>query len=118
MVRQCFLAETGIMFNRQLLAKTGLDPGALYPNVLPRPNPMTLERADRSRIASDYGSGTVTVVDERMILTEEEEDLADILSPINDELSLSKFWWLLEILPMTNKHQKEDGAWVWKTRCV
>ena len=106
------------MFNSQLLARIGLDPGTLHPNVLPRPDPITFERADHSRIASDYGSGTVTIVDKRMILTEEEEDLADILSPINDELSLSKSWWLLEIIPLAHKHQKEDGGWVSRTRCV
>ena len=51
------------------------------------------------------------IVDKRMILTEEEEDLADILSPVNDELSLSKSWWLLEIIPLAHKHQKR-GRWL------
>lgn len=118
MVRQCFLAKTGIMFDSQLLVKIGMDPATLHPDVLPRPDPITFERADRSRIASDHSSGLVTIVNKRMILTEEEEDLADILSPINDELSLSKTWWFLELLPMKQKLQKEDGSWVWRTRCV
>jgi len=117
MVRQCFLANTGIMFNGQLLAQIGLDPGTLYPRVLSRPDPVTFERTDRSRIASDHSSGMVTIVDKKMILTEEEEDLADILSPINDELARSKGWWFLEILPMKQLHQKKDGSWVWRTRC-
>ena len=116
MVRQCFLAGTGIMFNAQLLARIGLDPGTLHPHVLRRPDPVTFERADRSRIASDHSSGMVTVVNKEMILTEEEEDLADILSPINDELSLSKSWWLLEILPLKQRYQKKDGTWGWRTR--
>ena len=115
MVRQCFLAETGIMFDAQLLAKTGIDPGTLFPTVLSRPDPVTFESADRSRIASDH-SGTVTIVDKEMILSEEEEDLADILSPVNDQLSLAKFWWLLEIMPLTHKHQKRDGSWIWRTK--
>ena len=117
MVRQCFLADTGIMFNSQLLAQIGLDPGTLYPRVLSRPDPVTFERTDRSRIASDHSSGMVTIVDKKMILTEEEEDLADILSPINDELARSKGWWFLEILPMKQLHQKKDGTWVCRTRC-
>lgn len=116
MVRQCFLADTGIMFNSQLLAQIGLDPGTLYPHVLTRPDPVTFERTDRSRIASDHSSGMVTVVNREMILTEEEEDLADILSPINDQLVLAKSWWLLEILPMKQRHQKPDGSWGWRTR--
>jgi hypothetical protein len=118
MVRQCFLAETGIMFNRELVARIGLDPGTLYPRVLPRPDSITFEQTDRSRIASDHSNGTVTVVDKKTILTEEEEDLADILSPINDQLSLSRSWWLLELLPMKQKHQQKDGSWVWRVRCV
>lgn len=106
------------MFDGQVLSKIGMDPITLHPKVLPRPDTTTFERADRSRIASDHTSGAVTIVDESIILTEEEEDLADILSPINDELSLSKTWWFLELLPMKQKHQKEDGSWVWRTRFV
>jgi len=116
MVRQCFLAGTGIMFNGQLLAEIGLDPGTLHPDVLRRPDPITFERVDRSRIASDHSSGMVTIVNKNMILTEEEEDLADILSPINDELALSKSWWFLELLPLKHRHQSKDGRWGWRTR--
>jgi len=120
MVRQCFLADTGIMFNSKLLAKFGIDSSTLYPDTIPRPDPITFERADRSRITSDDssrpGKARVRVVNEGLILTEEEEDLADILSPINDELSRSKSWWFLEIMPLKHRHQKEDGKWVWRTR--
>lgn len=116
MIRQCFLVETGIMFNARLLASIGLDPDALYPNVLPRPDPITFQDVDHSRIASDRVSGRVATVDRRMVLSEEEEDLADALSPVNDELSLSRSWWALELLPMTHKHQKKDGSWVWRTK--
>jgi hypothetical protein len=59
----------------------------------------------------------VTVVNKEMILTEEEEDLADILSPVNDELALSKSWWFLEILPLKQRYQRKDGTWGWRTRC-
>lgn len=117
MVRECFLAGTGIMFNGQLLARIGLDPATLYPQVLRRPDPVTFERADRSRIASDHSSGMVTIVNQEMVLTEEEEDLADILSPINDELERSKFWWFLEVLPLKERYQRKDGTWGWRTRC-
>lgn len=106
------------MFNGKLLTKIGMDPSTLYPRVLPRPDPITFQRADRSRIASHDDSGVVTVVDEKLILTEEEEDLADILSPINDELSRSKSWWFLEIIPLKHRYQKKDGNWVWRTRYV
>ena len=106
------------MFNSKLLAKIGLDHGTLYPHVLRRPDPITFERADRSRLASVGSSGMVTVVDRDLTLTEEEEDLADILSPINDELSNSKSWWLLEIIPFKQRYQKKDGNWISRTRYV
>ena len=96
------------------MAQFGLDPGTLYPRVLPRPDSIAFERADHSRITSS--SGTVTVVSEH--LTEEEEDLADILSPINDELSRSKSWWWLEVIPLKQRYQKEDGGWAWRTKYV
>lgn len=118
MVRQCFLADTGIMFSGTLLTRIGLDPGTLYPRVLRRPDPVTFERTDRSRIASDHSSGMVTIVNKEIVLTEEEEDLADILSPINDELARSKSWWLLEIIPLKQRYQEKDGTWGWKTRCA
>ena len=118
MVRQCFLAETGIMFDAKLLPEIGLDPSTLFPKVLPRPDLITFENADHSRIARDRSSGTVTVVDEGMILAEEEEDLVDILCPINDQLSQTKTWWLLEILPLIHWYQKKDGCWVTRRRCV
>jgi len=53
----------------------------------------------------------VTVVNKDMILTEEEEDLADILSPINDQLVLAKSWWFLELLPLKLRYQRKDGTW-------
>jgi hypothetical protein len=106
------------MFDSKLLAGIGMDPATLHPHVLPRPDAISFERADRSRIASDHSSGLLTIVNKRMILTEEEEDLADILSPINDELTLSRSWWFLELLPMKRRHQKKDGSWIWRTRYV
>ena len=45
------------------------------------------------------------------ILTEEEEDLADALSPIYDQLKLKKAWWALEVIPMRHRFQQEDDHW-------
>jgi hypothetical protein len=47
-------------------------------------------------------------------VTEEEEDLADILSPINDMLKISKTWWILEFMPQKIRFQKDDNSWVQK----
>ncbi|KAJ1303756.1 hypothetical protein OPQ81_008180 [Rhizoctonia solani] len=41
MVRQCFKCDTGIMFHSNLLEDVGLSPETLWPEVLPRPAPIT-----------------------------------------------------------------------------
>jgi len=90
MVRQCFLNKTGIRFRADLLKKFGLDPEKL--SVTPQPDPTT-------------SSSSV-----------EGEDQADVISPINDQLSLSIYWWLYELIPVKRQHQKKCGTLVWKAR--
>lgn len=97
------------MFKAEALKGVGLDPSRLYPHVLPRPEALLLKQADPDRVA--YKNDVVSAVESGVILTEEEEDLADALSPINDQLSLSPVWWLLELLPMRQKCPKRDGTW-------
>ncbi|KAF9786707.1 hypothetical protein BJ322DRAFT_667687 [Thelephora terrestris] len=108
MIRECFLAHTGIMFKTDGLKEVGLDPSRLYPNVLPRPKALYVKEADPNRICCKIG--IVSAVEPGIILNEEEEDLADALSPINDQLSLSPIWWLLELLPMRQKCLGKDGT--------
>jgi len=114
MVRQCFLANTGIMFHGERLKTIGLDPSSLYPIVKTRPPALTMEKLDKSRVASE-GDGYLTLVNPgEYRLSEEEEDLADALSPIHDQLKLSKPWWILEVLPMKQRIQQQDGTWKWQ----
>lgn len=44
-------------------------------------------------------------------VSEEEEELFDALSPIYDQLKLAKPWWVLELLPIKQKMQRENGTW-------
>ena len=41
----------------------------------------------------------------------EEEDLADAISPIYDQLSLAWFWWILEFFPIRIRYQHGDNSW-------
>ncbi|EIM20752.1 hypothetical protein WALSEDRAFT_60830 [Wallemia mellicola CBS 633.66] len=107
MFRQAFKAETGIIFQTHLLDYHGLDIGTLYPIVKPRPEAhykvpdefpqmpnlkdVPIERYDRSK------------------LSEEDEDVLDSLSCINDQLELSKIWWLLEYYPQMEVYQDGTG---------
>ena len=103
MIRQCFLTNTGIRFHAELLRGIGLDPAMLYPVVQERPEGLYLTPSLQVPNAAAPGADR---------LTEEEEDLADALSPIFDQLSLKKGWWPLEVIPMRHRMQKEDDKWV------
>jgi hypothetical protein len=109
MIRECFLTQTGIMFKADGLRGIGLDPSRLYPDILPRPEALSLKEADPNRVS--YKNGVVSIVEPGITLSEEEEDLADALSPINDQLSLSPVWWILEVVPMRQKCLRKDGTW-------
>lgn len=118
MIRQCFLANTGIMFHGQRLKEIGLDSDSLYPHVRVRPPPITIDKLEKSKVESQI-RGTLTLVKPADAqFTEEEEDLADALSPIHDQLDVSRSWWILEILPMKQRIQQKDGAWKWQFSLV
>lgn len=175
MIRQCFLANTGIRFHTQLLPNVGLDPASLYPVVAERPPALTpadiVSDEEYARLQADAAAqaatsstlsvptatssalaapsmlhnrqdSTRTLVDESPAatpakesapslpltlrkttqtrlttlptgaLSEEEEDLADLLCPIYDQLSLAPGWWVLEVLPMTQRFQAKDNHWI------
>jgi hypothetical protein len=138
MIRECFKADTGIMFYAKGLREIGLDPSTLYPFVTPRPPPIAVgdavfEEPPRSppswiqrsfsrlkrkllpRSVQDIGSPPVNptkATETVRVGTEEEEDLKDALSPIYDQLKLRHAWWILEILPLKLRYQRGDSSWV------
>ncbi|TFK56426.1 hypothetical protein OE88DRAFT_15839 [Heliocybe sulcata] len=136
MVRQCFLASTGILFHGKLLERIGLHPDSLYPVVKPRPPPLSVEDSYKifSRLqdaqnardsVSDPDSHPAEMVPGGMdiefgdlgrMANEEEEDLADSLCPLYDELVIAKWWWILEVIPFKHREQKHDASWLstWK----
>ncbi|KAK0487950.1 hypothetical protein IW261DRAFT_1548713 [Armillaria novae-zelandiae] len=130
----CFKAETGIMFHSERLREIGLDPATLYPFVMPRPPALSVGSAMiptgrrktplwkriipklryQPQLVSDEGE---TVAQEASIEgppigTEEEEELRDALSPMYDQLKLSKLWWILELVPLEFRQQMGKGKWV------
>jgi len=139
MIRQCFLTNTGIRFHAELLKTVGLDPESLWPVVKERPEmittsprvppPATLSSTIKSSHTRESTQTLINYANEGAstsapsigysgaadlgMLTEEEEDLADALSPIYDQLSLKWGWWLLEVLPLKHKVQREDDdLWI------
>src|SRR5712675_2179189 len=111
MIRQCFLADTGIQFHHNSFKDIGLDPNTLFPSVLPRPAPL---KATPSEVAWIKASAHATEPTDGTLVesvlasptaastfkTEEEEEVADALSKIYDQLRLSRAWWILEVLPL------------------
>lgn len=92
----------------------GMDPNSVYPVVRPRPPPVTaLSTPHRAEVRYLPVDGENQVfVDTSDFVSEEEEDLADALSPINDMLRNARTWWLLEYIPQKIKYQGDDDIWV------
>jgi len=109
MIRQCFLAKTGIRFHGDLLRAIGLDPGSLYPEVRPRPE--ALQPSALSSFAIFKKKRDYETMEHAPVLTEEQEDLIDSLCPIYDQLSLGFFWWILEFWPIKQRVQDEKNQW-------
>ncbi|KAJ7457836.1 hypothetical protein FB451DRAFT_589308 [Mycena latifolia] len=110
MIRQCFLLKTGILFHGDMLRLVGMDPATLHPRVLPRP-PALMKSPQDSRRSTMTKASSLFDLDFR---SEEEEELADALSSINDELKKRKVWWILELLPQTLRYQENDDSWTQK----
>lgn len=109
MVRQCFILETGILFHREPLKTIGMDPSSLWPVVKSRPpplSPFSMAKSPVSTVGTDN-----TLADLKRLVNEEEEELRDALSPINDMLKISPMWWILEVIPQKQRFQKDDDSW-------
>ncbi|KAJ7133376.1 hypothetical protein C8R44DRAFT_23113 [Mycena epipterygia] len=130
MIRECFKADTGIIFDAQRLQELGLDPATLYPFVVQRPPPLPVGTAKLEslpprkswlrKLLSPKCSPAFPVSPELEDVPiekpahgmEEEEDLKDAMCPIYDQLQLKPFWWILELLPMNFRYQRRDDKWI------
>jgi hypothetical protein len=110
MIRECFKAKTGIMFNVDGLRRIGLDPASLYPVVQDRPPALPIGDAHISHIPS--ARLPILASPSAPFKTEEEAELLDALAPIYDQLSLAPFWWILELFPIRQHYQEDDNTWV------
>jgi len=124
MIRECFRVNTGIQFHLDSFKSIGLDPATLYPFfVTQRPKPLepfpsTVAELRASAHKAEATEATLTddaqveAIAASTFQTEEDEELADAISPIYDELKLSRAWWILEILPIRHRVQdRKDMSW-------
>jgi hypothetical protein len=114
MIRECFRCNTGIQFYHEYFKDIGLDPNTLFPVVAIRPPPLapTPARVEAAARAPEPTDGTLvdyvqaSPTAASSFKSEEDEELADALSPQHDELELAKpSWWILELLPMRQRKQ-------------
>ncbi|RXW17941.1 hypothetical protein EST38_g7910 [Candolleomyces aberdarensis] len=133
MVREIFEAKTGILFVTKRLREIGLDPSTIYPVVLKRPEPLDVgeniigepsskDRPFRPPMFSIFKTSLPPDDPPYVVGTEEEEELADALSPMYDQMTVSRFWGTLwrfvEFVPLPVRRQWKDeqGVWKWATR--
>jgi hypothetical protein len=136
MVRECFKTKSGIIFKTETLPEIGIDPNRLYPNILPRPPALfdqvksqVIETPTSTSLFKSIGSLFQSSEAKRKakeaekeqkapFISEEEEELRDSLSPHFDQLKLARFWWILEVLPVSMTSQKADNKRVSYIGCV
>ncbi|KAF8877173.1 hypothetical protein BD779DRAFT_1448707, partial [Infundibulicybe gibba] len=127
MIRECFKTHSDILFNTEGLRDVGLNPGDLFPKIRPRlpalpvgssciagPPLVTKENGKKETVPPSYADGDGPSA-HPIVESEEELDLADALSPIYDQLSLARLWWLLEYIPIEQRRQElePDGKFEW-----
>jgi len=128
MVRECFKANTGIMFHSEKLLDIGLDPTTLYPFVLPRPPPLSVKehripelpatpipiQSHKYLTKQHHPEVHQRLLESKVpfLGTEEEEEVRDAVSPKYDQLHMKKLWWILELLPMKLRYQRSNDQWV------
>lgn len=118
MIREIFKCQVGILFHAPGLEGIGLNPETIYPVVLPRPAPLfaqglTVEPRPKSKPWWKLFHISPQQQDEVHHHdlhegNEEDEELRDALSPIYDQLTVSKGWWVLEFWPIKTKFQTGD----------
>jgi hypothetical protein len=119
MIRECLKTHSGILFNTEGMKDLGLDPATLYPEVKPRPPPITIDPSSPNPKAfiapvpkkSQTAEEKAQVTAEELTQTEEQIEFADALAPLYDALSSTWWWWILEILPLIHRIQGIDHKW-------
>ncbi|KAJ7878580.1 hypothetical protein B0H14DRAFT_2711527 [Mycena olivaceomarginata] len=105
MIRECFKARTGMVFSATELAKLGIEPSYLYPDVRPRPDVdvvtggsqtiRAIEAPGWVPWAKSFLHSTPETVQELMLpnMSEEELDARDALASMYDQLVLKSGTW-------------------------
>lgn len=104
MIHECFRTKTGVQFRPEALEALGLELGThCGPHVRPSQHPVCT--GDASVIGD-----TLPSTEAPTLTTRDEEERADALSPIHDQLEAVKAWWILEWVPLRHRRQYEGAC--------
>ena len=136
MIRQCFVCNTGILFDTTALAEVGIDIPTIWPvykahkKPVVGPSPTMLEQYEAGALPPLKRRSSVLGVDkikklgkgedlhtqdqprQEELLPEQVEDHFDAIASINDQLVQAKGWWILELWPVKVRVQKKADEWV------
>lgn len=107
MIHECFRTKSGVLFRREALESLGLQPGTHRgPNGRPSQHPLCTGDTD-TLIDANATSDTLSSTEAPALTSRDEEERADALSPIHDQLEVAKAWWILEWVPLRHRRQYE-----------
>jgi hypothetical protein len=133
MVRECFKANTGILFQTEEIRAIGIDPASLWPEVLPRPEARSAKGRELFSVPrKSFFSSLKSAIKEKATaptktrkspgrivhphgnlltdgLTEEDLELEDALQTTHDQLLIKLAWWILEVIPLTYRYQHDES---------
>ncbi|QRW26716.1 choline transport protein [Rhizoctonia solani] len=122
MVRECFLNNTGILFHSTELAEIGLSPCSLWP-IVKIPTPLPPLPTSELKHELDPTDGTLVdsppstplpgnpLLPLAHLTLGSNEDANDAITPIYDQLTIAKWWWILEVMPLRQRYQRHDKTW-------
>jgi hypothetical protein len=94
MIKECFIANTGILFDDKYLKEVGLDLEALIAN----PASVDTTKPEAPTLST--------------------KDTEDAVAPLYNQLVLVPYWWVLELIPLLGTFQQEDGSWLRQRRYI
>ena len=117
MIRECYKLNIGICFDEEKFKVIGINPESLNPKNVHDKRPHILYHQLPRTYTDRYPSSEVQdpqkITDPTKIyddfINEEFEDIADVLSPVYDELR-NPLWWIPEVLLQTVYYQDDINS--------
>lgn len=115
MIHECYRTQTGVQFRRSVLEDLGIDVGTLDPQRLAPHPPSVITGHPNTHTATrttDGNPGLPVTTEAPMSASkeEEEEERADALSRMHDQLEMVRAWWVLEWLPLRHRRQYHEHS--------